>query len=64
MNRRIRNRMCGGVGGRRGRPLLLPDEDAALPYSMAWDQPCLFIDSGQHVLTAFLKDEADLKGIS
>jgi hypothetical protein len=24
----------------------------------------LFIDSGQHVLTAFLKDEADLKGIS
>ena len=25
MNRRIRNRMYGGVGGRRVRALLLPD---------------------------------------
>jgi hypothetical protein len=25
MNRRIRNRMSGGVGGRRGQPRLLPD---------------------------------------
>ena len=25
MNRRIRNRMYGGVGGRRARALLLPD---------------------------------------
>ena len=25
MNRRMRNRMSGGVGGRRGRPCLLPD---------------------------------------
>jgi len=25
MNRRIRNRSYGGVGGRRGRPRLLPD---------------------------------------
>lgn len=26
MNRRIRNRMYGGVGGRRVRALLLPDQ--------------------------------------
>ncbi|MGC1455676.1 MAG: hypothetical protein WA946_10870, partial [Nitrospirota bacterium] len=26
MNRRIRNRTYGGVGGRRGRPRLLPDQ--------------------------------------
>jgi hypothetical protein len=25
MNRRMRNRMSGGVGGRQGRPCLLPD---------------------------------------
>ena len=25
MNRRIRNRTYGGVGGRRGQPRLLPD---------------------------------------
>jgi len=25
MNRRMRNRTYGGVGGRRGQPLLLPD---------------------------------------
>ena len=28
MNRRIRNRSYGGVGGRRGRPRLLPDWDS------------------------------------
>ena len=31
MNRRIRNRTSGGVGGRRGQPLLLPD-----PASGKW----------------------------
>ena len=41
-----------------------PIEDAALPHSMAWDQLSLFINSGQHVLTTFLKDEADFKGIT
>ena len=30
MNRRMRNRMSGGVGGRQGRPCLLPDRIRAL----------------------------------
>ena len=29
MNRRMRNRMSGGVGGRQGRPCLLPDTSAS-----------------------------------
>ena len=33
MNRRIRNRTYGGVGGRRGRPRLLPDLVAPFPLS-------------------------------
>jgi hypothetical protein len=41
-----------------------PIEDAALPRSMAWDQPSLFIDAGQHVLTTFLKKKLILKGAS
>jgi len=32
VNRRVRNRTHGGVGGRRGRPRLLPDM-VGLPYA-------------------------------
>ena len=31
LNRRIRDRMSGGVGGRRGQPRLLPDPKAHVP---------------------------------
>ena len=30
MNRRMRNRTYGGVGGRRGQPLLLPDHNSLI----------------------------------
>lgn len=44
MNRRMRNRMSGGVGGRQGRPCLLPDLgrltcQAKLIPTEAWETP-------------------------
>ena len=40
MNRRIRNRMYGGVGGRRAQALLLPDNKTAKPvWRCEYDLP-------------------------
>ena len=33
-------------------------EDAALPHAMAWDQPSLFIDSGQNRKVILLESDA------
>jgi hypothetical protein len=35
-NRRMRNRTSGGVGGRKGRPFLLPDSIAASVHQARW----------------------------
>ena len=39
MNRRMRNRTYGGVGGRRGQPLLLPDAIRVSPELAAGQVP-------------------------
>ncbi|MDP2883396.1 MAG: FlgD immunoglobulin-like domain containing protein [Ignavibacteria bacterium] len=59
MNRRIRNRTYGGVGGRRGQPRLLPDTERPIPFNpttaISYQLPALSGDEGSAISFANLK---------